>query len=224
MWWSGRPSTSGRVGSAVHAGATDNCIRALLRAMLLNVSIFTRHPVFLPLLPGRLAIPGEAPRQPQLTRALHPDSQIVEARQLPAAGIDALYEHDSVRRHLAHSSHLVGGPVVAAVSRGLPATKRLEHLLPKSLPVEVAPDGLLRRGPARPSPGRQEEVIDFHDRRGHMGRGQPRPEVIGQTALPRAAGTIDRDEEGPARRVQDPQPCRKLASPHLILLFEIALM
>src|SRR5262249_44721477 len=151
-----------------------------------------------------------------------PDSQIVEARQLPAAGIDALYDHDSERRHLTHSSNLVGSPVVAAVSRGLPATKRLEHLPAKSLPVEVAPDGLLRRRPARPSPGRQEEVIDFHDRRGHMERSQPRPEVIGKTALSRAAGTIDRHEEGPARGVQGPQPCRKLTSPHVLLLFGIA--
>src|SRR5215813_956576 len=192
--------------------------------MLLKVSIFARHPVFLPPLPGRLAIPCEAPRQPQLTRALHPDSQIVEARQLPAAGVDAFYDHDSLRRHLAHSSHLVGSPVVAPVARGLPATKRLEHLLAKPLPVEVTPDGLLRRGPARPSPGRQEEVIDFYDRRGHMGRSQPRPEVIGKTALSRAAGTIDRHEEDPPRGVQGPQPNRKLPSPHMLLLLGIALI
>src|SRR5262249_44790253 len=120
--------------------------------------------------------------------------------------------------------HLVGSPVVAAVSRGVPATKRLEHFLAKSLPVEVAPDGLLRRGPVRPSPGRQEEGIDFHDRSGYLGRGQPRPEVIGKTALSRAAGTIDRHEEGPARSVQGPQPSRKLASPHRLLLFGIALI
>src|SRR5262249_32719559 len=122
------------------------------------------------------------------------------------------------RRDLAHSSHLVGSPVVAAVSRGLPATKRLEHLLAKSLPVEVAPNGLLRCGPARPSPRRQEEVVHFHHRSGHMERSQPPPEVIGKTALSRAAGTIDRHEEGPARGVQSPHPCRKLASPHMLLL------
>src|SRR5215470_3451304 len=181
-----------RRGSVVHVAATDDCIRALPRAMLLEVSVLARHPVFLPQLPGYLAISGEAPRQPQLTRALHPDPQIVEVRQLPAAGVDPIHDHDSSRRHLTHSSHLVGGPVVTAVSRSLAATKRLEHLMAKSLPVEVAPNGLLRCWPERPSHGRQEEVVDFHDRRGHMERGQPPPEVIGKTALSRAAGTIDR--------------------------------
>src|SRR5262249_55771904 len=112
--------------------------------MLLGVSILARHPVFLPPLPGRLAIPGEAPRQPQLTWALHPDSQIVEARQLPAAGIDALYDHDSARRHLAHSSQLVGSPIVAAVSRGLPTTKRLEAPPAQSPPGRSRPHRVLR--------------------------------------------------------------------------------
>src|SRR5262245_4322580 len=48
-----------RRGSVVNVGATDDCIRALPWAMLVKVSIFARHPVSLPRLPSRLAIPGE---------------------------------------------------------------------------------------------------------------------------------------------------------------------
>jgi hypothetical protein len=125
--------------------------------VLVDVSVFGRHPILLPPPARTFSVPRKAPAEAKLTWTLNPDTQVVKVGKFTAACVDPLDDDDPARAYLAGPEQGVAVPVVAIIPSGLAAPKGSEDLVTKPTPVEVSPDRLLggRAGGALPS-------LDFH--------------------------------------------------------------
>jgi hypothetical protein len=177
-------------------------VRSVDRMVLFHVTVFAWHPILLPTVSIRFSIAFDPALQPQLARAIDPDSKIVLSSQLVATRGYTLNDQYLARYYLVNLRKRVFDPIVSLKTSVAPVAKRIENLITEPFPIEIAANWLLAALAFHSERRREVEIVEVHNFYALPGRFQLGGQDVCESRFTRAALTVNRDERCRAIRLK----------------------